>query len=229
MPESGWRGGLGSCLNDSSSISIFHGLNYRYIPETCLYSFLAWLVLMAGFLLFRKNAFNFMSSRIYQNLLECSDVLFRRKTDQDAEAPVDENLDPDMWVDTDEEGEGRANVENPLTDAATCERREIRKARREELERRTRVSTVTEGFSGWIKNNFECLFYSDATMLRLAGKDAVNYLRLQQYIIIYHVLLMIVAICIILPINLQGNLYSRKDPSISPDYGSTTIDNLDAK
>ena len=70
----------------------------------------------------------------------------------------------------------------------------------------TETSMIVEGkesFSVSLKTIF-CA--SDEEIFERCGDDALQYLRFQRYIICYLVILMIFSICIILPLNVHGNL-----------------------
>ena len=65
-------------------------------------------------------------------------------------------------------------------------------------------------------------------MLAIAGPDAVRYLRFQIFLIWFLFLVSLFSLCIILPINLQGNRY-RNSTSPAADYERTLFDNLDSR
>ena len=47
---------------------------------------------------------------------------------------------------------------------------------------------------------------SDEAIFHRCGDDALQYLRFQRYIICYLLIVMILSICVILPLNFQGNI-----------------------
>ena len=59
-----------------------------------------------------------------------------------------------------------------------------------------------ESFSSSLKTIFTA---SDEEIFERCGDDALQYIRFQRYIIWYLVILMLLSICIILPLNFQGN------------------------
>ena len=65
-------------------------------------------------------------------------------------------------------------------------------------------------------------------MLAIAGPDAVRYLRFQIYLIWFLFVVSLFSLCIILPINLQGNNY-RNSTDPAADYERTLFDNLDSR
>ena len=186
-------------------------IQYQFIPETLGSSIAIWLFLLLVFFLFRKNAFNFMRTELYLTLSVWLKG-FEEKPEEDD--PPNENLDPEIAVDedkieeeTEDENENPPDP-NPIADTATKRKIKIKKARKKELKRRKRNKKAGSGFISFMKNSFECLFYSDKTMMRLAGRDAVNYLGLQKYIIGFLLMLTIISLVIILPLNYQGIIYA---------------------
>jgi len=91
-------------------------------------------------------------------------------------------------------------------------------SRRQELTRRNSVLREGDSFWAWL---VQFITFSDSTMLKLAGPDAVQYLRFQKYLIAFVLLTTIICICIILPFNFQGDLQGS-----TLDFGHTTLSNL---
>ena len=195
----------GKCLNKSGSSDPFNiEVDYGGIPQALLMDFIIWLVLMAVFLVMRKNAFSVMTSGLNRNLGKMTEALFRRQSEE--EAAASQNLDAETGED--------------VTDDRRDETSQMR-ASGEELAWLTRTESHYS-FLSWMKGTWKCLLYSDDTMLSLAGPDAVQYLRFQRFLIALLSLVMVLSICIILPINYQGVLFGKKS-----EFGHTTITNLD--
>ena len=86
----------------------------------------------------------------------------------------------------------------------------------------TRTASLKSGFLRWLITSLKCLFYSEETMLQLAGQDAVQYLRFQTFLIAFTALLNLLSVAVILPINFQGEVYGNKT-----DFSRTSIVNLE--
>ena len=217
----GWKG-CKVVTNDT--FLNFGNKEFDFIPETvAIYSFV-WLALVLTFLLFRKNAFNFMSSRLYKFLHQFFEDPGQDQDDDAATVVVNEELDPEALED--ENTEDAKDDFYYGTDNFTKKKKTMKKARKEELERRVINSEESEGILSWFKNSLECLMYSDMKMASLAGEDAVDYLRLQRYLIGFLALLMTVSMAVILPTNMQGNLYQDMAKFA---HATTTTYNLEAR
>ena len=59
------------------------------------------------------------------------------------------------------------------------------------------------GFVRWLTNSLKCLFYSEETMLQLAGPDAVQYLKFQRHMIVFVAIMTVICLSVILPINIK--------------------------
>ncbi|VDH92583.1 Hypothetical predicted protein, partial [Mytilus galloprovincialis] len=74
-------------------------------------------------------------------------------------------------------------------------------------------------FFAWITAYFKV---KDSDIAHKNGRDAIQYLTFQRYLIIYTAMITVLSVVVILPINFQGdNIGSDKD------LGHTTIGNLD--
>ena len=73
-------------------------------------------------------------------------------------------------------------------------------------------------FFAWIISIFSL---SDEKFFRKCGHDAVQYLRFQRHLIMLVSIMTVMCICVILPINFQGDLQGKNS-----DFGHTTISNL---
>ena len=74
------------------------------------------------------------------------------------------------------------------------------------------------GFFGWVQPIFKL---KDKDYREVSGQDAVNYLNFQRYCIVYLSIVTLLSCCVILPLNIHGNL--RKPDE---EFGKTTISNL---
>ena len=83
------------------------------------------------------------------------------------------------------------------------------------------IAREESGFLSWLTTSLNCYFYSEQTMLQLAGPDAVQYLRFQTFLIAFIALLTLLSISVILPINYQGGKFNQTE------FNRTTIANLE--
>ena len=165
---------------------------------------------MIVFFFIRKNALRVMSLGLNRNLGKVTEVLFRRRAAQEAAGP--ESPDSESGEDvTDDIREATAH---------TTECDNEGRATTEELAWLTNEGSP-DSFLSWMGSIWECLLFSDKAMLSIAGPDAVQYLRLQRFIIAFLSLLTLISMCVILPINFQGTLFGKKS-----EFGHTTISNL---
>ena len=79
-----------------------------------------------------------------------------------------------------------------------------------------------------LRGGLGCLAYDEKKMLATAGHGAVQYLRFQMYLIGFLGLVSVLSLCVILPINLQGQIH-RNASSPSAPYAQTVFDNLDSR
>ena len=165
---------------------------------------------MIIFFFIRKNAFRVMSLGLNRNLGKVTEVLFRRRAAQEAVGP--ESPDSESGEDVTDD----MREETALTTECDSERR----ATTEELAWLTNEGSP-DSFLSWMGSIWECLLFSDKAMLSIAGPDAVQYLRLQRFIIALLSLLTVTSMCVILPMNFQGTLFGKKS-----DFGTSTISNL---
>ncbi|GFS19654.1 CSC1-like protein 2 [Elysia marginata] len=80
------------------------------------------------------------------------------------------------------------------------------------------VTSLDTGFFMWIKAFWQL---RDVDILRKSGKDAIQYLSFQRYLMIYISIITVLSVGIILPINFMGDLLGT-----ALDFGHTTIANL---
>ena len=58
----------------------------------------------------------------------------------------------------------------------------------------------------WTETIFFNFVHRDIDILHKCGRDAVQYLSFQRYLLIYVSIITVISIAVILPINFQGNL-----------------------
>ncbi|GFN99162.1 transmembrane 63c (tmem63c), mRNA protein [Plakobranchus ocellatus] len=80
------------------------------------------------------------------------------------------------------------------------------------------MASEDTGYFSWIKTFWNL---RDEDILRKCGKDAIQYLSFQRYLMIYVAIITVLSIAIILPINFMGDLLGTV-----LDFGHTTIGNL---
>ena len=204
--------------NDGSvnqTFVLFEKTRYGGIPQNLAFNLIGWLALMILFSLLRRAAGNY------------GRLALVRKDDQD---------DTSKWTQlfyAPDDVTGLALSDSPdgPTFAATGNINRI--VNRDiddcsnflaEDENDTSVVAAEEAlkedqhFFAWIIKIFTL---SDEKFLRKCGTDAVQYLRFQRHLIIFVLIMMVMCICVILPINFQGDLQGGNS-----DFGHTTISNL---
>jgi len=232
----------------------FHiGNVYGGIPTNLITNTIGWFLLMMMFIMIRKSAFKFMKveqigdllSNTEKNMSRLIQVFFSAseptdKSSSDCEEGVSNNAfkpspasspsADDIGVDTiavcDQGGDtidgngitdGQVRDRSPTSDNSSV----LLNSRRLELARQNSVLREGDSFWAWLAQS---VTFSDSTMLKLAGPDAVQYLRFQKYLIAFVLLTTILCICIILPFNFQGTLQGT-----TLDFGHTTLANLSAE
>nr|KAG5698090.1 hypothetical protein BaRGS_031780 [Batillaria attramentaria] len=83
----------------------------------------------------------------------------------------------------------------------------------------TAVHSQDKGIFRWI---IAFVKLKDIDILHKCGRDAVQYLSFQRYLLVYVCIITIISITVILPVNFQGNLLGN-----ATEFGHTTIGNLD--
>ncbi|XP_029637641.1 CSC1-like protein 2 isoform X2 [Octopus sinensis] len=84
----------------------------------------------------------------------------------------------------------------------------------------TTIHLQDRGFCSWIA---AFIRVKDADILRKCGRDAVQYLSFQRYLLVYLCVICTLSTAVVLPVNFQGNLVGN-----STDFGHTTIANVDS-
>ena len=189
--------------------------NYGGIPQNLAFNLIGWIVLMILFSLLRRAAGNY------------GRLALVRKDDQD---------DTSKWTQlfyAPDDVTGLALSDSPdgPTFAATGNINRIVNHDIDdgsnflhEDENDTSVVAAEEAlkedrhFFAWIIKIFTL---SDEKFLRKCGTDAVQYLRFQRHLILFVLIMMVMCICVILPINFQGELQGDNS-----NFGHTTISNL---
>ncbi|KAL8588770.1 hypothetical protein ACOMHN_035266 [Nucella lapillus] len=85
----------------------------------------------------------------------------------------------------------------------------------------SRVHSQDVGIFKWM---IAFIKLKDSDILRKCGRDAVQYLSFQRYLLVYSSIITVISIVVILPINFQGNLLGN-----ATEFGHTTIGNLDTQ
>ena len=185
----------------------FHiGNVYGGIPTNLITNTIGWFLLMMMFIMIRKSAFKFMKveqigdllSNTEKNMSRLIQVFFSAseptdKSSSDCEEGVSNNAfkpspasspsADDIGVDTiavcDQGGDtidgngitdGQVRDRSPTSDNSSV----LLNSRRLELARQNSVLREGDSFWAWLAQS---VTFSDSTMLKLAGPDAVQYLR----------------------------------------------------
>eukprot|EP00092_Neocalanus_flemingeri_P025310 GFUD01027442.1.p1 GENE.GFUD01027442.1~~GFUD01027442.1.p1 ORF type:complete len:880 (+),score=162.84 GFUD01027442.1:356-2995(+) len=229
------------------------GNSYGGIPTNLITNAIVWLLLMILFIFIRKSAFKHMKlenlgglfSNTERNMSRLIQVFFSAseppaKSSSECEegvensafrpSPIREPTIPTM----DENGADTIVVCEDNVDGIAVSDHQVKdrtgisdsnsgllNSRRLELARQNSVLKEGDSFLAWLGQS---VLFSEATMLKLAGPDAVQYLRFQKYLIAFVLLTTILCICIILPFNFQGTLQGS-----GVDFGHTTLANLAAE
>ncbi|KAL8602470.1 hypothetical protein ACOMHN_063337 [Nucella lapillus] len=85
----------------------------------------------------------------------------------------------------------------------------------------TVINSQDKGIFRWI---ITFIKLKDIDILHKCGRDAMQYLSFQRYLLVYITIITVISIAVILPINFQGNLLGN-----ATEFGYTTIGNLDAE
>ncbi|XP_076464518.1 osmosensitive cation channel TMEM63C-like isoform X2 [Babylonia areolata] len=85
----------------------------------------------------------------------------------------------------------------------------------------SKIHSQDKGIFKWI---IAFIKLKDSDILRKCGRDAVQYLSFQRYLLVYSLIITVISIVVILPINFQGNLLGN-----ATEFGHTTIGNLDSE
>ncbi|XP_064621129.1 calcium permeable stress-gated cation channel 1-like [Lineus longissimus] len=83
----------------------------------------------------------------------------------------------------------------------------------------TNIRLQDKGFCSWIPAFFRI---KDEHIQRKSGKDAVQYLSFQRYLILFTAIICLFSICVVLPVNFQGDLEGNTQA-----FGHTTMSNID--
>ncbi|XP_059161039.1 CSC1-like protein 2 isoform X3 [Physella acuta] len=84
----------------------------------------------------------------------------------------------------------------------------------------TAVTSQDKGVFRWIIAFWRL---RDVDILNKCGKDAIQYLSFQRYLLVYITIVTVLSVGVILPINFQGSLLGT-----AADFGHTTIGNLES-
>ncbi|KAK6998840.1 CSC1-like protein 2 isoform X2 [Biomphalaria glabrata] len=84
----------------------------------------------------------------------------------------------------------------------------------------TTVTSQDKGMFRWIVAFWRL---RDVDILNKCGRDAIQYLSFQRYLLVYISIITVLSVGVILPLNFQGSLLGT-----SADFGHTTIGNLES-
>ena len=201
--------------SDNETFVLFKEKWYGGIPQNLAFNLVGWLVLMILFCLLRRAAGNYgrlalvrkddqdEASKWTQLFYAPDDVTGLALTDY-SDGPTfaaTGNINRIAHQDYDDDGDFLADAENDTSVVAAEE------ALKED-----------QHYFAWIVKIFTL---SDDKFLRKCGTDAVQYLRFQRHLIFLVLVMMVMCICVILPVNFQGELQGDNS-----DFGHTTISNL---
>lgn len=200
---------------DNETFVLFKEAWYGGIPQNLAFNLIGWLLLMILFSLLRRAAGNY------------GRLALVRKDDQDETSKWTQLF----FAPDDVTGRALSDYPDGPTFAATGNinrivQRDIENENHflAEDDNDTSVVAAEEAlkedkhFFAWIIKIFTL---SDEKFLRKCGTDAVQYLKFQRHLILFVTVMMVMCICVILPINFQGELQGDNS-----DFGHTTISNL---
>ncbi|XP_041352864.1 calcium permeable stress-gated cation channel 1-like isoform X2 [Gigantopelta aegis] len=84
----------------------------------------------------------------------------------------------------------------------------------------TTIHSQDKGFFSWI---IAFIRVKDVDILHKCGRDAIQYLSFQRYLLVYLLVICILSVSVILPVNFQGNIIGNET-----DFGHTTIGNVNS-
>jgi len=223
----------------------FHiGNVYGGIPTNLITNAIGWTILIILFVLIRNKVLEDLPkiSEIFtnteKNFSRIIQLFFNSSSESEASVNADKSMAENLETGDSNAGPDGESPEVKVTDSVDINsfkerpsplQREISPtsvtssvlldARRRELERQSRAM---QSRSVWLWL-FQSLTFKDEVMLKLAGPDAVQYLRFQKYLIAFIGLTTVLSICLILPFNFQGTLQGK-----TTDFGHTTLANLSA-
>jgi len=229
----------------------FHlGNTYGGLPTNLITNGIGWVLLMLAFIFLRKSAWKFLRrggldsfpNKSEQNPLHRLIELFFTDTGQpnastggtwnpgleeSAAASPEAGGDPHQ-VDNSSLNHlhnGGPIQEHPyvsgrlIAEETDLEETEPAMTPRLQRQQSSRLLLDKESFWQWLGAS---VVMGDEQLNRLAGPDAVQYLRFQKYLLVFVSIVTLLCICIILPFNFQGNKQGTE-----VDFGHTTLANLD--
>jgi len=196
---------------------------YNGVPNTLIINCVGWLILVGIFVFLRKTTFKYLKRRSddgnneenIENMMHMYFTSMERKDSSKGSSNSstggrstimnNNEVFEDAFDDVDGNGEQQDHIK-------------VLDTSRAQLTRRNSVLVEDNSFWSWLSQS---LFFDDSKMRVVAGKDAVQYLRFQRYLIGYILLTTILCICVVLPVNFQGSLQGSEQ-----EFGRTTFANL---
>jgi len=234
--------------NDSDPFHL--GNTYGGLPTNLITNGIGWVLLMLAFIFLRKSAWKFLKREGLDSLLPNSDQnplhrlieLFFTDTGQPNAPTGTWNPGLEVSVATSpEHGHLRRRSQGEQHNGGSCQGlpqmshrlgeedvipeeetdSETAPAMTSRLQRQQSSMLLLEKESFWQWLGATVVM-GDEQLMRLAGPDAVQYLRFQKYLLIFISITTLLCICLILPFNFQG---SKQGTDV--DFGHTTLANLD--
>ncbi|XP_023342328.1 CSC1-like protein 2 [Eurytemora carolleeae] len=214
-----------------NSTDPFHiGNTYGGLPTNLVTNLIGWTFLMLLFVMVRKSAYKYIKLKRLERM--SSELNFMNKIAQlfhsgntNAELVDNKEVQPEMNSSVTESGEPPDNVNHVPDDIDVPDivqhldpNEDSRNLTDDRISRSFSLEEE-DGFWSWFVKIFTM---SDRKLESLVGDDAVQYLRFQRYIIGYMFITTTLSVCVILPLNFQGDLQGN-----TTDFGHTTLSNLD--
>ncbi|XP_074652654.1 mechanosensitive cation channel TMEM63B-like isoform X2 [Tubulanus polymorphus] len=165
---------------------------YEGIPQTLILNVIGWTVLLFGFSILRKIAWDYGRIALVSRNEERSLLYGTSKY----------NVWTQLFFGDHEGG-------NPQT---------VNVGSQESLD--TNIRLQDKGLCSWIVAFFRI---KDEHIQRKSGKDAVQYLSFQRYLILYTAIVCVFSIAVVLPVNFMGDLEGNDQT-----FGHTTISNVES-
>ena len=208
---------FGKCAlyNKTSGDNIFHIVNqYGGIPQNLVTNLIILSILVVLFIVLRKSAWKVVNKIVNKDDMERWTQVFFSFTfevastiGQEARGILNRGARRDP-------GDGEPE---PETDVEEDEDAIEEAERPPQVVRQQSVTKLT--FWQWLKTTFTA---PDDYIFDKCGDDALQYLRFQRHVIFYLLFIMVLAICVVLPLNFQGTLYADVT-----SFEHTTLANLD--
>lgn len=176
---------------------------YEGIPENLLINSIVWLVLLILFSFLRKIAWD------YGRLALVS------RTEARSLLPDDSRYN--VWTSL---FYGDHNVNESRGSQESLDTQVHRQDKVQLIQMQEDKEIKDEGFCSWIPAFFRL---KDDHILQKSGRDAVQYLSFQRYLLVYMATVTVFSIAVVLPVNFQGDLEGNTQA-----FGHTTISNINS-